>query len=250
MGIKDRRTKILMAMLLMSDDSFKEVALTPDICAVFDLTMNRKTLSTLMQLTKEEYLDHIPESNPPIYKLTAKGFYDIVLTYPVFRFTQEKWDGKWRILSYEIPEKKRELRDRLRREVASWGLGPWHRSFWVTPHPIIHSLRDLISDTEEQQYVQAFEADHVFGNRAELIEKVWGKTSREKEYRALFKTWHQMLSTDQDKVSKMKEVTSSYINILKTDPGLPKDLIGDSWIGFEAIILFREIKNILLQQSS
>lgn len=250
MGIKDRRTKILMTMLLMSGDSFNEVALSPDVCSVFDLTMNRKTISTLSQLVKNEYLDHIPESDPPTYKLTAKGFYDIVLTYPVFRFTQEKWDGKWRILSYEIPEKKRELRDKLRREVASWGLGPWHRSFWLTPHPIIDSLKDLIQDKEEQQYVQAFEADHVFGAQDELIEKVWRKTDREKEYRSLFKKWHQVLSADKDKTAKMKEVISSYINILKTDPGLPKELIGDSWIGFEAITLFREIKNILLQKSS
>ena len=36
---------------------------------------------------------------------------------------------KWRIISYEIPEAKRELRDRLRREMQGWGLGPWHRSF-------------------------------------------------------------------------------------------------------------------------
>jgi len=247
MGIKDRRTKILMTLLLLSDDSFKEVAFDATICSVFDLSLNRKTLSTLAQLTKNEYLDHIPESNPPTYKLTAKGFYDIVLTYPVFRFTQEKWDGKWRILSYEIPEKKRELRDKLRREVSSWGLGPWHRSFWLTPHPIIDSLKDLVEDTEEQQYIQAFEADHVFGARDKLIEKVWGKTKREKEYRSLFRTWHQELSTDNDKVSKMKAVIASYITILKTDPGLPKELVGESWIGFEAISLFREIKNILLQ---
>jgi len=247
MGIKDRRTKILMTLLLLSDQSFKEVVFTPTVCDVFDLTMNRKTLSTLSQLTKDELLYHIPDSDPGTYKLTAKGFYDIVLTFPVFRFTQEKWDGKWRILSYEIPEKKRELRDKLRREVASWGLGPWHRSFWLTPHPIINSLKDLLKDKEEQQYVQAFEADHVFGPREELIEKVWGKTNREKEYRSLFKNWHQELSTDKDKISKMKAVISSYITVLKTDPGLPKELIGDSWIGFEAITLFREIKSILLK---
>ena len=237
-----------MTMLLMSDNNFSEVSLTADICAIFDLAMNRKTIATLSLLTKDELLDYIPESDPPTYKLTAKGFYDIVLTYPVFRFTQEKWDGKWRILSYEIPEKKRELRDKLRREVTSWGLGPWHRSFWLTPHPIINSLKDLVLDKEEQQYIQAFEADHVFGKREELIEKVWGKVAREKEYRSLFKQWHQVLSTDKNKILKMKEVVSYYIDILKTDPGLPKDLIGESWIGFEAITLFREIKNILLKQ--
>lgn len=250
MGIKDRRTKLLLTMLLMSDNSFNEVELNESVCSVFDIIINRKTMSTLTQLTNEEKLHSRLDSPIPTFKLTSKGFYDIVLTFPFFRFTQEKWDGKWRVLSYEIPEKKRELRDKLRRKVESWGLGPWHRSFWLTPHPIINSLRDLIRYKEEQAYVQAFEADHVFGIREELIEKVWGIKAREQEYRNLFRKWHDILSTDKDKVIKMKEIVSLYIQVLKTDPGLPKNLIGEKWIGFEAISLFGEIKKILLQKTS
>jgi len=233
----------------MSDDNFKAVVLNKQICDIFDLSLNAKTLSTLKRLVTEEVLEELHEGENKAYKLTAKGFYDIVLNYPVFRFTQEKWDDKWRILSYEIPEKKRELRDALRREVASWGLGPWHRSFWLTPHPILNSLKKLVSEKEESAYVQTFEADHVFGDREILIEKVWGKSNLEKKYRALFKSWHATLSSDQDKSNKLKKVVTDYIEVLRQDPGLPKKLISEKWIGFEAVNLFREIRNILLSNS-
>lgn len=249
MGIKDRRTKILLALVLMSNDSFTPLIFSPDICDVFDLTLNRKTKLTFTELVKDGLITDHSEGEVLKYVLTEDGHKDIALNFPVFRFTREKWDGLFRILSYEIPEKKRELRDKLRREVASWGLGPWHRSFWLTPHPIVTSLRKLVSEREEEQYVQAFESTHVFGDRELLIEKVWGKKRLESRYRSLFKKWHQILSKDQDKVSKMKQVVTDYVDILKEDPGLPKQLIGESWIGYEAVSLFREIRDILLTPS-
>ncbi len=248
MGIKDRRTKILLSLLLLSNDTSKVVSFDQATCDIFDLTLNRKTLSTFESLVTEGLLK-ISDPATHAYELTDEGYTAISLTFPTFRFLRIKWDGIFRILSYEIPEKKRELRDKLRREVASWGLGPWHRSFWITPHPIIPSLRRLVSEREEEVYIQAFESTHVFGDQEVLIEKVWNKKSLESSYRTLFKGWHTILSKDQDKIAKMKQVVSEYVEILKTDPGLPKQLVGETWIGFEAVQLFREIRDILLSSS-
>lgn len=248
MGIKDRRTKILLTLVLLSNDTSKVIPFDESTCDIFDLTLNRKTLSTFDTLVTEGLLKKIDESTHS-YELTEDGYTAISLTFPTFRFLRSKWDGIFRILSYEIPEKKRELRDKLRREVASWGLGPWHRSFWITPHPIIPSLRKLVSDREEEVYIQAFESTHVFGDQEVLIEKVWSKKTLESKYRTLFKSWHGVLSKDQDKTEKMKQVVSEYVEILKTDPGLPKQLVGENWIGFEAVQLFREIRDILLSAS-
>ncbi|MDA1316512.1 MAG: hypothetical protein O3B87_00630 [bacterium] len=250
MGIKDRRTKLLLSLLFMSSSMYSAVVFNDDICRIFDLTLNRKTISTLDSLQKDGFIVAKSDGSTDSisYMLTDAGLDEVALNFPFFRFINNVWDGKWRILSYEIPEKKRELRDRLRRDVSSWGLGPWHRSFWLTPHPIIPWLKKRISDKEIEIYVQAFESDHTFGNKEILIEKVWQKSLIEKKYRALFKSWHSTLSTNQDKIDKLQLVVKDYVSILKDDPGLPKELLGDSWIGFEALNLFREIRNILLTE--
>jgi phenylacetic acid degradation operon negative regulatory protein len=234
----------------MSSDEYKSVIFNNSICSIFDLTLNRKTIATLKTLQNNALITAKLDDTGTVisYMLTDKGFDEIALNFPFFRFINKEWDGKWRILSYEIPERKRELRDKLRRDVASWGLGPWHRSFWLTPHPIIPWLKMRVSDKEIETYVQAFESDHTFGNKEVLIEKVWQKTSLEKKYRALFKAWHATLSTDQNNIQKMQSVVTDYVAILKDDPGLPKQLVGESWIGFEALNLFREIRNILLTE--
>lgn len=247
MGIKERRTKILVSMFLLSDVNFEYLKLDDRTLSFLDLNLNQKTKSTLATMVGEGLLEEREVEGRMEYRISQRtGFIALCLSFPYFRFLKDSWDQKWRILSYEIPEKKRELRDKLRREVAGWGLGPWHRSFWLTPHPIIEQLKNLITGKEEERYIQAFEADHVFGDREVLIEKVWARSQLDKKYRELFKKWHDILSKDEDKAAKFKKVSSEFITILKTDPGLPKDLLGDSWIGLEAFNIFREIRGILL----
>ncbi len=247
MGVKERRTKILLLLFLLSDIDLAPVTVDEKVQQIFDLSLNQKTKSTLTAMIREGVILKTSQDEPAhVYCLTEKGVDSLVLHFPFFRFLRREWDGKWRILSYEIPEQRRELRDRLRREVAGWGLGPWHRSFWVTPHPIIENLKQLVTGKEEEKYVQAFESDHSFGDEGVLIEKVWGTTMLDKKYRELFKQWHVTLSQDQEKTEKLKRVVGDYVAILRQDPGLPKKLMGDNWIGFEAFNIFKEIRNILL----
>jgi phenylacetic acid degradation operon negative regulatory protein len=254
MGIKERRTKILAALYFLKDLSFDAVEFTPEVQQTFDISLNPKTKSTLTAMVKEGVIekaasaqDNAEEADKanPSYKLTDAGYAELCLEFPFCRFLRETWDGKWRILSYEIPEKKREMRDRLRREVSGWGLGPWHRSFWITPHPIIPNLRALVSEREEESYIQAFESEHVFGDRNVLIEKVWQTSVLEKKYRTIFKTWHDILASGESKYGKLGRIIAEYIIILRQDPGLPSQLLGSSWIGYEAFKIYKEIRSIL-----
>ncbi len=246
MAVKERRTKILLSLFLLSDVDFKPVRLNKDTQEIFDFSLNQKTKTTLSSLLKETLIVKIEDKEEETYALTEKGFDSLCNEFPLFRFLKHKWDNKWRIISYEIPESKREIRDRLRREMQGWGLGPWHRSFWLTPHPVISNLKSLVEGKIEEQYIQAFESDHVFGNRDILIEKVWGKSQLDKKYRELFKKWHEILSKDGDKGQKFAGVINHYVDILRIDPGLPAELMGNSWIGFEAVNIFKEIRSILL----
>lgn len=258
MGIKERRTKILLSLFILSDVDLGYVIFNNQVQQSFDLSFNQKTKGTLAALLKEGVMEknyqtkdlteskEVAEDSEREYRLTEKGFTELSLEFPFVRFLRDQWDGKWRILSYEIPEKKRELRDKLRREVTGWGLGPWHRSFWITPHPIISNLKELVSEKEEETYIQAFESEHVFGDRAILIEKVWSLSQLDKKYRDLFKRWHDTLAKEGSKVEKFKTVVNDYVSVLRVDPGLPRELVGEKWIGLESFSIFKEIRSILL----
>lgn len=247
MPIKDRRTKILLLLYLVAD--FEHVAISEELQKIFDIYFNQKTKSTLSSLVNKGLIEK-EETDRSTFRITDRGLLQLCLEFPYFRFFHREWDGTWRIISYEIPESKRHLRDSLRREMRGWGLGPWHRSFWLTPHPIIPNLRELVVGKEEQRYIQAFESTHVFGDVSDLVEKVWEKTRLDSIYRNLFKTWHTTLSEEKDNMAKMQDIIYTFIRVIRDDPGLPRSLIGKDWIGFEAFKLFKEIRSILLKPTT
>jgi phenylacetic acid degradation operon negative regulatory protein len=244
MPVKERSLKLYLMLLLMGDLDFGFVKMTPAMQQIFDLSLNQKTKGTLSSLIKEGKISKNPDEDTS-YCLTSKGFEALCLEFPFFRFQKYTWDGLWRILSYEIPESKRFIRDSFRRSIQGWGLGPWHRSFWVSPHPVLSTLRDMTYAKEEEQYIQAFEATHMVGKLDVLVEKVWKLSNLEKEYKQLFKRWHELLSEELDPTSKLSHVVYAYITQLRKDPGLPASLVGRQWIGFEAYTIFKDIRNLL-----
>jgi DNA-binding transcriptional regulator PaaX len=69
--------------------------------------------------------------------LTAKGreaiesaeFDEYEIPEPAF------WDGKWRILMFDLNEKRRPVRDKLRRLLQSAGFVRLQDSVWIYPYP-------------------------------------------------------------------------------------------------------------------
>jgi len=44
-----------------------------------------------------------------------------------------KWDGKWRVLIFDIPERQRELRDKVRNTLKTVGFKQLQQSVWIYP---------------------------------------------------------------------------------------------------------------------
>lgn len=45
----------------------------------------------------------------------------------------QKWDGKWRVLIFDIPESRRETRDKVRNTLRAIGFKKLQQSVWVYP---------------------------------------------------------------------------------------------------------------------
>ncbi len=57
---------------------------------------------------------------------------------------KKKWDGKWRMVFFDIPEKKRRLRDYLRVVLKTLGFVELQKSAWVTPYKIPDIINELL----------------------------------------------------------------------------------------------------------
>lgn len=57
--------------------------------------------------------------------------------------TPKKWDGKWRLVVFDIPAGKRKRRDIFRIRLRELGLVLYQRSVWIYPYPLEDAVKKL-----------------------------------------------------------------------------------------------------------
>jgi hypothetical protein len=67
---------------------------------------------------------------------------------------KEKWDGKWRMVSFDIPEKYRQGRDALRDKLKSIGFRELQKSVLVAPYNCREEMMLLIELFKLEKYVR------------------------------------------------------------------------------------------------
>ena len=76
-----------------------------------------------------------------VYRLTRKGHLRALGgSHPVEQWNRG-WDGKWRVVVFDLPEEKRSLRNELRKQLRAAGFGGLQGSVWISPDHV-----ELVSD--------------------------------------------------------------------------------------------------------
>ncbi|HVS79995.1 MAG TPA: CRISPR-associated endonuclease Cas2 [Candidatus Paceibacterota bacterium] len=66
--------------------------------------------------------------------LTKKGERALLLKEGFAKAKPRKWDGKWRILVFDIPERRKSLREKVRNTLLDLGFYRLQDSVWVYPY--------------------------------------------------------------------------------------------------------------------
>lgn len=109
---------------------------------------------TLKRLREAGYVEKDISESKVILKLTSLGREALGL-----KFDENKWDGKWRIVIFDIPENKRGIRDLFRRRLKEWEFKNWQQSVWITKNNITGKLRKLIQELEIEPWVAVIESN-------------------------------------------------------------------------------------------
>lgn len=70
----------------------------------------------------------------------------------------DEWDGKWRIVIFDIPETKKAIRDLFRRRLKDWGFKAWQKSVWISSLAATQKLRQLITKLGIDDWVIVIES--------------------------------------------------------------------------------------------
>jgi len=112
----------------------------------------------LKRLREGGFIKEEKDEGEIIFKLTQKGKDRAIL---LMDESEIEWDGRWRIVIFDIPEKRRAVRVVLRKKLLDWGFRKWQRSVWASKKSCTSQLRDFIKSVGIEDWVLVIESDNI-----------------------------------------------------------------------------------------
>lgn len=135
-----------------------------------------QTRQVISQLGKRKYVEteYLKDGRVRV-KITKTGLTK-ALTYELENMRlniPKKWDGKWRVIIFDIPKKYNRIRDLFRMRLKQLGLYQLQESVYASPYPCFNEvefLRELygVSFTVQYLLVEKLEDDQNLRNHFEL----------------------------------------------------------------------------------
>lgn len=110
---------------------------------------------TVRELRIKGYIETPKDGRKIFLKLTDKGKQEVVLKKIL---EDDSWDGKWRIVIFDIPEKHRHIRDTFRNQLREFQFKRLQKSVWVGKKNVTKELKDFVKQVDISDWVKIFEA--------------------------------------------------------------------------------------------
>lgn len=115
---------------------------------------------TLERIRKEKLVKIVERDGQQIVELTKNGRRRII-KYSLENLSIDKpgvWDGRWRLVLYDVPHRRKQLRDVFRQTLKNLGFYQLQESVWLFPYPCeaqVSFLREFYGVGNEVIYVIA-----------------------------------------------------------------------------------------------
>jgi DNA-binding transcriptional regulator PaaX len=127
------------------------------------------------RLRAQGYLERAEEGDRVIYHVTDVGRRRVER----YVFSKKRWDGRWRLVAYDIPERRRRARDVLRERLVELGFQPFQESVWIAPFDVLEEVARLRQEYRIRRYVQLLTVE-VIEDHDRLMQKFGLRQSRRK----------------------------------------------------------------------
>ena len=115
---------------------------------------SRKLIHIQMQYQKE------------VFSLTKLGYFRTKKLLKSFCIQKpKKWDGKWRMVVFDIPVSKKNTADLFRNQLKNLGLANLQKSIWIHPYDCRDQVYYLAGNLFIKPYVRYIVAEEVTGEQ-------------------------------------------------------------------------------------
>ena len=163
-------------------------------------------------------------------------------------------DGEpWCLVSYSIPESRRELRHRLRRGLQWLGAGAVSPALWILPGPLEGEVEDLLRDVGVRDTAVLFRTDAplVAGSLADAVRDWWDLAALRAEHERFQAAVSELPDavTDRDAFVAYVRLIDAWRTLPYLDPGLPAELLPADWPGSASFTVFAELSSALAERA-
>lgn len=117
--------------------------------------MDRKKFAKLIYYLKKKGWIRIKElENREAIILTPKGMEKVLRIRYKVKEKKKRRDGKWQMVIYDIPERKRKIREDFRESLKLLGYQKLQKSIWVCPYDVLRETQELIRKYSIEKFVR------------------------------------------------------------------------------------------------
>ncbi len=117
----------------------------------------------------------VAENGDRLYRLSEAGLAAALggRGDPTLRWDR-RWDGKWRLVLFDVPESRSVERNKIRRHLQQRGFGCLQNSVWITPDPVAEERKLLAGGPVDPASLVLLEARPCAGESdADLVAAAW-----------------------------------------------------------------------------
>lgn len=229
--VKDR---VLFILNLIEEvrGAAEEVSLA-ELFTFFPLSRPKRNLyAALSYAVKNGDVKRVSNGSKDGYRLTFTGKKKLQKDFPLVSFRKREWDGKWRVLIYDVPDSRKSAREGLRRKVRQYGFGKLQNSTYISPFPIEKAMVDFLEANFLTNKVIFMTADNIFsGGDKYLAENIWKLTRLNTHYGRILEELREKETEERD----LNRLRGELVGLLEIDPFLPNDLLPKPWFRDETI---------------
>ncbi len=210
---------------------------------------------SLSRMARKGYFYTRKKGRSSYYFLTEQGFATISLAEgrSVFRRDTKTWDGKFRLISYEIPESRRDDRQKLTEALRCAGLGRAAAGLWAGAFDFPQDLRNLLDSPTYQELITEYQATLTSDKRA-FARRIWNLSEISKQLTTFIVQYKTEMSDFRQGNTPMGEAKDSdcfrryfvllkdFIQVMTNIPPIPQELLGADWPAQEAHDVFVEYR--------
>ncbi len=208
--------------------------------------------SAANRLVADDWLAAERHGRESTYALTPRGRRLVAAgRRRIFGRADGAWDGYWYVVALSVPEARRDVRDRMRKELSWLGFGSPSAGLYLSPHDHRPEVLRLAQELEAGAYVQVYHASAQWPvEPRELVARAWpGLGEIDTRYQRFQQRFRSAFAVDKvraarDELAPAEAFRTRFLLVnqfrkcLFGDPVLPQQLLPADWQGLAARELF------------